>query len=217
MAKNEPATLYRADARMQTSERVAELMRRPAHVLRRLVSLVLRGKSVRARGIVTFADPNVALRAKELGFRHVGALEEVLGFKRNRRELWVDADGIVQLHSSVRFPYFLATYFDDGSGIITWFHPTPLTPTTPILVSSPGTGVLDTDLERHADAIAQWTALRACAPLPVLDIETAANMVRHYYLHIVPLSVVTPILWSIVLLPALVAGVLYVLARWLLR
>jgi hypothetical protein len=123
---------------------------------------------------------------------HVGAVAE----GKRLRELWVDESRVHQLHDMWRRTFFVITYFDDASAVLTYGLHAPQTPSSERLLVRPGSASMPIEehFVSHVDAAKRWAATRHASPLVVEDAATAARMVRHYYLVVAPRTLMIPML-----------------------
>jgi hypothetical protein len=204
---------------------------RPVHPVRRVMGLLVRGRvetwldpqtagepayrAIEARGeIPRIADPAIAAQADGLGLRYAGIAVERGLLRRIRKDVWLDPECIVQLHSrrrpirdhAPRSVYHLSTYFSDGSCVLTWSHP-PQTPSDDALASRGGSGQLSRDLEEHRAAVVAWSAERDTRPLAIDGPEAVSGLIDHYYRQLVPKSLAVSFLAGLVSIGILVAWV----------
>jgi hypothetical protein len=223
-----PGVSKRTDTRLARSPvaslALAEFREWPVHPVRRIMGWLIRGR-VRewsdpdATGEVPYrealarsdepklADAAISTQAAALGLRYVGVAEERSLFNRIRKDVWLDAERTLQLHSrhrlladhAPRSVYHFSTYFQDGSCMLTWSHP-PQTPSDDRLASRAGSGELARDLEDHRAAVAGWAEQRGTQPLVVDGPDAVAGLLDHYYRYVVPKSMAVSYLIGLLLL-----------------
>jgi len=170
------------------------------------------------------ADEAVVSRAAALGLTYMGVAVESSLFSRIRKDVWLNDDRTVQLHSrkrkirdhAPRSVYHLSTYFDDGSCILTWSHP-PMTPSTDALASRAGTGELRADYHSHRDACSDWCRARRTRALVVDGPDAVARLIGHYYRYVVPKSAALTYTVSLLGMLVLLANLLGALATKLIH
>jgi hypothetical protein len=211
---------------------LARLAEDPTHPARRALRFVVWGKirewddpdtrpdgGYRAEGRgghqPRHADPTLAPRAEALGLRWAGVLSEQSLLGVFTKDVWLDRDRVIVLHGrrrllrdhAPRSVYHLATYFDDGSCVLTWSH-VPQTQSWHMLDSRAGDGDIDVDLAAHREAIARWSDARSCRALAVGGPEALPALIRHYYRYVVPLPMAFMALTNATMLTLGVLGLL---------
>lgn len=216
---------------------LADFGKLPVHPVRRLTSWLIHGeapewvafsaddqdayRAAPPRGKEPgIANPAISRAATALGLKYVGVAEERGLFIRIRKDVWLEPERTVQLHSRHRrfrdhaphSVYHFSTYFQDGSCVLTWSHP-PQTPSTDRLASRAGTGDLGRDLDDHRAATKDWAAQRETEPLVIDGPSAVAGLIDHYYRYVVPKSAAASFLLGLLLLPLMIAAA--VLVAWI--
>lgn len=166
---------YRTNDRETTLAWLERAERERSSLLGRAMAWAARPGLVRSGGEAKHAYANVAALADAQGLLHLGAVEE----HGHRREVWVDRTRVHQLHGSR--PYFIVSYFDDASAVLTYASTRLHMPPAPALRVRAGTGSRLRDWTSHVAEAHAWGAQRRATALVVDDAETAARMVRHFY------------------------------------
>jgi hypothetical protein len=180
---------YRDNPRTTTLELLDRMERQHTTRRGRAMAWASQARLVREGGPVTHAGPITLRAAKALELTHVGAVSEA----NQPREVWVDASRAHQLHDMIRRSFFVVTYFDDATAVLTYGMRDPTTPSHERLLVRRGSAQdPEATYVSHVDSAKRWSAARHTSPLVVEDAATAARMVRHYYLIIAPRSFLFP-------------------------
>lgn len=180
---------------------LAPLDERPAHWLRRLFAWRSEPKvEWHGANAASRTDPAIASTALELGLSCV-AVAAGTRFSP-AADVWLDERLCTRLHVAtvqsptwttsrqVRIPavvYYLATTFDDGSGVLTWSTQPRAAPTGDLDCRA-GKGNLRATFADHQLAVARWARTRSARALRIESAADLAGVLRHYTRHLVPLE-----------------------------
>lgn len=136
------------------------------------------------------ADEQSIAIATKLGFHKLGryAFKSLLPKGRTHYEAWADENEIVMLamrDPNARGPierqlskYHFATWFDDGTFVITWSKTDPIMQRYPGGWHRPGTGNLERDCSSHLVAVQHASEGRRVLRIPDIDTVT---MVKGFF------------------------------------
>jgi hypothetical protein len=174
-----------------TSSALAELRARPMHAERAKHFEVHSFEVVDDQaGSLRFGNVEHQRVAAAIGLRRLGVISDSTNGMTINKEMWVTQNGVATVSLTDPDRYFIGTYFDDGSAQLTWKHAEPRTKSQPgTLVSSGGTGDLSADVAAHMTRVKAELS-RGRRFFKVDDVETANELGRHYYRHVVPLDLI---------------------------
>lgn len=125
------------------------------------------------------------------GWRWVGTkAERVTLMPGGACDVWIDPDettyALVRRRKPILplSPYYLMTYFDDGTCVETVALPTSPMRSEGNVVIVHGTNHLVADAAAHLDAVERRALLRGARVLPVRALRDVARLSAHYYRHV---------------------------------